>query len=117
MLNGWAATAVKPLVTPEAVYRLAGCWIKQPTHTKGGYAASCVTIEEDAKYCMKKPGSKKPEKGEAPPRKSKRRHLRKNQETCGTSNASNARSTDSFQVRKSVSCTSAIQKRVENLQV
>jgi hypothetical protein len=47
MMNGWATTAVKALKTPNEVYRLVGSWIKQPTRTESGYAATFVTIEEN----------------------------------------------------------------------
>jgi len=44
------------------VYHLAGSWIKQPTRTESGYAATFVTIEEDARRTNKKrnPGKGKP---------------------------------------------------------
>jgi hypothetical protein len=62
MMNGWAATAVKAPKTPNEVYRMAGSWIKQPTRTESGYAATFVTIEVDARRTNKKryPGKGKP---------------------------------------------------------
>jgi hypothetical protein len=62
MMNGWATTAVKAPKTPNEVYRLAGSWIKQPTRTESGYAATFVTIKEDARRTNKKrnPGKGKP---------------------------------------------------------
>jgi len=62
MMNGWATTAVKAPKTPNEVYRLAGSWIKQPVRTESGYAATFVTIEEDARRTNKKrnPGKGKP---------------------------------------------------------
>jgi hypothetical protein len=54
MMNGWATTAVKAPKTPNEMYRLAGSWIKQPTRTESGYAATFVTIKEDAKRTSKK---------------------------------------------------------------
>ena len=62
MMKGWATTTVKPPKTTNEVYRLAGSWIKQPTRTESGYAATFVTIEEDARRTNKKrnPGKGKP---------------------------------------------------------
>jgi hypothetical protein len=62
MKNGWTTTAVKAPKTPNEVYRLAGSWIKQPTRTESGYAATFLTIEEDARRTNKKrnPGKGKP---------------------------------------------------------
>jgi len=62
MMNGWATTAVKAPKTPNEVYHLARSWIKQPTRTESGYAATFVTIEEDARRTNKKrnPGKGKP---------------------------------------------------------
>ena len=62
MMNGWATTAVKAPKTPNKVYRMAGSWIKQPTRTESGYAATFVTIKEDARRTNKKrnPGKGKP---------------------------------------------------------
>lgn len=61
-MNGWATSAVKAPKTPNEVYRLAGSWIKQPTRMESGYAATFVTIEEDARRTNKKrnPGKGKP---------------------------------------------------------
>jgi hypothetical protein len=64
MMNGWATTAVKAPKTPNEVYHLAGSWIKQPTSTESGYAATFVTIEEDARRTNKK---RNPGKGEPKP--------------------------------------------------
>ena len=67
MMNGWATKAIKTPKTPNEVYRLAGSWIKQPTRTEGGYAATFVTIEEDARRTNKKrnsgKGKPKPQEG------------------------------------------------------
>ena len=62
MMNEWATTAVKAPKMPNKVYRLAGSWIKQPTRMESGYAATFVTIEEDARRTNKKrnPGKGKP---------------------------------------------------------
>jgi hypothetical protein len=63
MLNGWATKAVKPPKMANEIYRLAGSWVKQPTRTDGGgYAATYMTIEEEAKIRAKKANPKKPGK-------------------------------------------------------
>jgi hypothetical protein len=64
MMNGWAATAVKAPKTPNEVYCLAGSWIKQCTRMESEYAATFVTIEEDARRTNKK---QNPGKGKTKP--------------------------------------------------
>jgi len=64
MMNGWATTTVKASKTPNEVYHLAVGWIKQPTRTESGYAATFVTIEEDAGGTNKK---RNPGKGKTKP--------------------------------------------------
>jgi hypothetical protein len=36
MLNGWALKGITPPKMPNEIYRLAGSWVKQPTHTREG---------------------------------------------------------------------------------
>ncbi len=44
---------------PNEIYRLTGNWVKQTTRTKGGgYSATYMTIQEDAKQQAKKQRSK-----------------------------------------------------------
>jgi hypothetical protein len=55
MLNGWAMKAVKPPKMGNKIYRLTVSWVKQSTCTDvGGYAATYMTIEEEAKIRAKK---------------------------------------------------------------
>jgi hypothetical protein len=55
MLNGWAARSIIPPSMPNEVYQLAGSWIRQPTHVKGGgCTATNMIIEEDAKKTRKR---------------------------------------------------------------
>jgi len=63
MLNKWATKAIKPLLTLNEIYKLAGNCIKQPSLMESGdYATTYVTIEEDAKVRAKRQGPKKPGK-------------------------------------------------------
>jgi hypothetical protein len=49
MLNGWAAGAFDPPDTVNAIFRLAGSWVKPVAKGEGGTAVSYVTLEDDAK--------------------------------------------------------------------
>jgi len=89
MLNGWATKAVKPPKMANKIYRLAGSWVKQPTRTDGGgYAATYMTIEEEAKIRAKKANPKKPgkDKGNTPkkPAENLKKNRREKQKTCRT---------------------------------
>jgi len=63
MLNGWATKAVKPPKTANKIHMLAGSWVKHTARTNGGgYAATYMTIEEEAMIREKKSTPKKPGK-------------------------------------------------------
>ncbi len=49
MLNGWAAGAFDPPDTVNAIFGLAGSWVKPVAKGEGGTAVSYVTLEDDAK--------------------------------------------------------------------
>lgn len=65
MLNRWATAAVKPLKTPDVIYRLAESWVKQPTCFEGGgYATTYMSFKEEAKAQSKEANPKETRTGE-----------------------------------------------------
>jgi hypothetical protein len=62
MLNGWATGAFDPPNTVNAIYRIAGTWVKPVPRGEGGSAVTYITIEEDAKQQNKKRQQQKHQK-------------------------------------------------------
>lgn len=98
MLNGLAAKSIMPSSTPNEVYRLAGSWIKQPTHIEGGGYA------EDAKKTRKMKQKKQENENPKKPKKKEEQKPRRNPRTYHISNASDARNIGIIHLPRNAKC-------------
>jgi hypothetical protein len=48
MMNGWTTGTFQPPATVNAIYQVAGNWVKPTTRIEGGTAATYVTVEDQA---------------------------------------------------------------------
>ncbi len=109
MLNGWATKTVKLPKTPNKIYRLAGSWVKQPAHTKGGgYATTYLTIKEESKLRVKKETLKKPGKEKTPATLNKLSEEHKKEPRTFTASDANSSTTNLHP--RSVHCILSMQK-------